>query len=303
MNRVPELFKTAVIQMNHELDAIGKATIPFYTEEKALGVATSGGFNHFCVPAMKLMEKPNVYQALSIHEVQQKIKQDTELLKTAINKYSLRVISEAMVLINDGVLVRGKEFKAQLEWFSKIHHEFNSIRQHARKHNYALAQATAAPTGWCHLSNSVLGTLMDDINDGLRKATIIDRFNEKMGPLNYQRPQVLKQGTINQAEKLVDQLGIKNSFKRRYATDSDMNYIWKFTPSHPKVGSKRPGTFSALREQPQPHVAASNRVNDISFHKFMKILKPTDQIEIYCKSNELFAGFLTASDMLAPPIL
>jgi hypothetical protein len=70
----------------------------------------------------------------------------------------------------------------------------------------------------------MIGTLLEDIHVGLPFDDFKAKFAAKMHPLQYQRPQAApKVGAIAQAEKLVEQLGIVRSLKRRFARLDDLD--------------------------------------------------------------------------------
>ena len=65
----------------------------------------------------------------------------------------------------------------------------------------------AAPEGFCHPRSAVTASLLEDIAAGMPFDSVRDRFNVKVGPLAYQRPQAPpSEGNIKAAEALVEKI-------------------------------------------------------------------------------------------------
>ncbi len=73
----------------------------------------------------------------------------------------------------------------------------------------------------------MIGTLMEDIQAGLRFAEVKAKFDAKMDPLLYQRPQAAPSaGNIAQAEKVVQALASAGALQRRFARLKDIQALW-----------------------------------------------------------------------------
>lgn len=137
-----------------------------------------------------------------------------------------------------------------------------------------------APAGFCHIKSTILGALLDDVKNGLPLKTIQERWNARMNPLQYQRPTVLKEGTIQVANKLVKELESVGAFKRRFATLEDVtHYFWK---------AKDSGIFDHLRQQGIP----TNKL--MTWEKFQrKVLPEARSIELLVPMHSTFAALVT----------
>jgi hypothetical protein len=151
----------------------------------------------------------------------------------------------------------------------------------------------------------MIGTLLEDIVSGLPFDTIKSRFDEKMGPLQYQRPQALpSEGAIRRAEEIVEKLGIKDSLPRRFAKLSDIQAFWT-----PKVGHavepQGAGVFSHLQAKDQVKPGAIEQpATTMTWEKFAKTVLP-EALEIECFAPQVgnYFAFVTAQNPDAPPIL
>lgn len=119
-----------------------------------------------------------------------------------------------------------------------------------------------------------------------------------MHPLKYRRPTAsVSSSQIDEAEKLVEKLGVASAFNRRFATLSDIQTIW----SQPQEESQ--GLFSSLKEKntSSPPIVQAGKITWIKF--LDKVLPLAKKIEINMPSSlGEFVIFTTAVDPDAPLI-
>src|SRR5262249_16422363 len=109
-----------------------------------------------------------------------------------------------------------------------------------------LAVATA-PAGFCHVRSSVVGSLLEDIQDGKPFDAVKRAFDEKMSPLQYQRPTAPpSDGNIKQAEEPGAKPGSAGALRRRYARLEDLQTIWR---PFAEPEATPDGVFGHLREK------------------------------------------------------
>jgi hypothetical protein len=178
--------------------------------------------------------------------------------------------------------------------------------KHEERQNNMLWRFIAnAPEDFCHPRSSMIGTLLDDLESDMDFSQAERRFADKMHPLKYQRPQALpSQGNIEQAEKIVEKLGIARSLERRFARLDEIESIWE-----PKnIGKKESegGIFSHLetKEKPEQETIVTSE-KTITWEKFSKnVLPEAEKIELYIgHGGNSYAALVTATHEDAPPIL
>lgn len=146
-----------------------------------------------------------------------------------------------------------------------------------------------------HVSSSITGALIKDIDDKLPEAEVVRRHNERVDPMRYMRPQSApSEGTIDRAEKLFAEMGLAPALRRRHAEISDLQGCWWSTHVHPQ---RVAGVFDNLREHP---VEGPQRV--MTFAKFQReVLPKAKSMELLLDSKPYnFAAFTTAVDANAP---
>lgn len=298
--QVPAFFKQAVDAVKAKVEA-AKITGVFVTDKAELGCAKTGIWVHMAVDVPKKM----VYQGkirTTFQEAAGKA-QDYEVLRSSVAKYQQKDVETAVNLLRSDALYRGEQILGMAEWFLETIKLFHG---NAEADNILWYRAASAPIGFCHIPASMVGTLLDDIAEGYSVAAIKDRFNEKMHPLQYQRPQAAPAaGNVKRAEEIVAKLGLEKSFERRYAHLDEMQAIWKpVRENTAAVG----GMFAGIpvknkKNKGRNPVEAPETV--ITFEKFNRTVLPgAEKMELLVTNHDdSYAAFLTAVHPDAPPII
>lgn len=300
----PKFFADALAAMR-DIVCDAKITSPFITSEKRLGIPKTGIWSHMAVDVPRDIRWTD--RLKTADQRMAELKQDHETLWNAITKYSIDTAKTAVNLLSSNSLFRSEKFIAQARWFLDILEMKSSHKSTYR--NLIWRRVVKAPAGYCHVPGSTLGSLLDDIQEGMDFDTIKNRFNAKVDPLRYQRPQVAPTSqNVARAEKIFAELGLENSLKRRYARLDEIQTIWKPTPVE---NSKRStGIFSQIKTKDStPKRPANNLVappTTMTWVKFQRdILTTAKKIEYSVSAYNYgpYAAIVTASDMDAPPII
>jgi hypothetical protein len=234
--------------------------------------------------------------------------EEFKMLQNAFNKYSIRTAETAVNLLRSDSLYRGEKTLGIAEWFLEI---LKTARHYTGRSctNYLWLRAATAPSGFCHVSSSMIGTLLDDIQEGYDFNTVKARFNEKMNPLKYQRPQVAPgRANVARAEEIIAKLGMQNSLKRRFAQIHDVKLEWSpaVYPTHVFSG----GVFSGVKTKDHWTKEAFDRkiepdTTTMTWYKFRReVLPHAKKIELYIPGYKTtFAALVTAEHLFAPPII
>lgn len=301
----PDFFREAVNNM-FSLVKKAKVTGVFYMPyagTKCLGIPKTGVWTHMSVDVPKHIMTYN-YQDIITGR-----RQDFEMLVDACSKYSLHTIETAVNILRSNSLYRSEKFIKNAEWLLDIKKHsgssnFSSLRNFS---NIVWKRVATAPYGFCHISSSMLGTLLDDIWSGYDFDTIKYRWNEKMNPTQYQRPQAAPTAqNVARAEKIVADLGIVNSLKRRYARLDELKKVW--VPKEERItNTQTSGVFSGVKtkESNDTRKFIIGGPVTMTWQKFQRTVLPyAKKIEVkigYGKNS--YAALVTAVDPTAPPIV
>lgn len=305
--KAPAFFTEAVKKIRRKVST-ATVTGVFITSERELGTPVTGSWKHMAVKVPEYMMFRSQLKNAS-QEAAEKA-EDYGLLATAIGKYRIETVETAVNLLRSEALYRSEKVLGVAEWFLEVLRLVEGERDTRNKstRNIIWYKAATAPTGFCHISSSVIGTLLDDIEAGYAYSTVSRKFAEKMNPLQYQRPQAAPSaGNVARAERVVEKLGIANSLKRRYARLDEIQTVWRPMPDK-KTGGASAGVFArvATKEQQREAPAAMRGpVVPITWEKFRRtVLGSARKIEFYVTGNlENYTAILTAEDPAAPPII
>ncbi|PSB56436.1 hypothetical protein [Chamaesiphon polymorphus] len=300
---VPEVYAPAVSKLASVVSGAAIDNV-FLSELRTWGTPVTGIWEHFSVvPGEDLVFKSTpiytTYQTLA-----QK-RQEYQMLVRGLADFSLQVATQAYSLLSNATLYRSEACLGIAKWFLDLKQQRESVQNSRLRENLTWLAVANAPPGYCHIRSGTIGTLLEDIQNGLAFQQIADRFNAKMNPLQYLRPQAPpKAGNIAQAEKIVAQLQTAGALDRRFAKLEDLQALWVPHPTAPKVEQK--GIFGHL----QTATTRAQQQLDVppivmTWEKFARTILPTAKtIEYFVPtSQQAYMALVTAQNPEAPPII
>ncbi|WP_252225216.1 MULTISPECIES: hypothetical protein [unclassified Clostridium] len=303
---VPEFFKKSVTELRKVVNS-SIITGVFISDNRILGTPKTGIWNHLSVTLP--IEKVNKSRVKNAGQLMAEKLEDYRMINRALQEYSLDTVNQALELLKTETLYRGDKCLGIAKWFKGLYEDRMNCSNSKIKENIIWVYISKAPTGFCHIKSSMIGTLLDDIEDGMNFELVSRRFAEKMNPSNYMRSQVAPtQGNIEQAERIVEKLGIANSLQRRYATLDEIPYfIWR---NNQKVKdentTKKIGIFSNIL--PKSKVSKTNDANlpttIMTWEKFQRTILPTaENIEAKVENDDRLMALVTSLDETSENIL
>lgn len=297
----PVFFASAVDALHNKVkDA--KVNGVFITENGTLGTPVTGSWHHMAVDVPRArVHRDKLHTAYQVTAAKA---EDHRLLCQAVHNYKADTVKTAVKLLQSESLYRSERVLGVAEWLMNIQSTLSNLHNAKRRNNILWYKAATAPAGFCHVSSSMIGTLLDDIEAGLDFDSVSRKFAEKMNPLQYQRPQAAPTaGNVAQAEKIVEKLGIQNSLHRRFARLDEITALWRPTKEQPK----HTGIFAGIATKGRTPAKADVIGPEITmtWEKFRATVLPTARkIEFYAGMGlDNYSAILTAADPAAPPIL
>lgn len=289
------LYGTAVHALYGRVAAAGVTGL-FLTQDEMWGQAETGDWTHlYGIPNAQHVHRSatqSPYQASAV------VRESVLDVHRALREFSLTKLNEAAALLRSGALNRPEKVLPNVEWLIGISDLGNGNSEETKA---LLWRAVAnAPAGFCHPRAGMVGQLMEDLVAGLSVNIVTKKFNAAMDPLQYQRPTAApKAGTIDQAEKLLEQLGAVRSLERRFARVEEVELFWK-----PAAAPNQPGgVFDHLRQPDLAKTAAPGHVAGgvMTWQKFQRLVLPTAlRIAVRIPTSGNFTGTLTAVHADAP---
>ena len=227
-------------------------------------------YRHFYLnlpPSVVETDKLTLQSKLAKH------RESAEMLSRALTEISLDALREAIDLVAQNSLYRGEEFKATLDSFFNLKGLYLSYvatdtgvgEREARRASELLIWRTAqlAP-GLCRIRNSVIGTLLVDLSDGVDLERAVAAYESKVAPANYKRPKsLITKAMVDKAGKAMGELGYTTALARRHARVEDLtvnNVLFvdretrlvmdPFQALAAELPVKAPGTFGKIEDVP-----------------------------------------------------
>lgn len=283
-----------------------KITGVYYSSATVLGTPESNGWTHLAVQLPKAYGTRHL-TTLTAHQAQAAKLEDFRTVMHALVEFSQDDLAQAVRVLSADALYRSEHLLGAAEWLAKMQDIRRTTKNHRTREALLWRAIALAPAGFCHPRAGMLGTLLEDIQVRLPFETIKQRFDAKMHPLRYQRPTAAPSvGTIAQAEKLVQQMGIESSLKRRFARLDEIEALWR--PALPAPAPDRAGVFAHLTPKgadTSSDFSLNLPARIMTWEKFQRAVLPdADAIEFMAPTGVAHYVFLTtAVDPEAPPIL
>lgn len=298
---VPEYFHEAVVRMNNHVRNAAKVSNVFISDVKTLGTPETGVWTHLHVNLPR--EMVNNSRTKNASQLMAEKTEDFKMLLNALNEYSINVVEQAVALLQTNAMYRSDRVLGVAEWFLNVHKSLQGHRAADQKTNLIWKAVGEAPTGYCHVKSSMIGTLLDDISEGKSTRVIMARFEEKMNPQNYMRSQSGPTASaIEQAEKLVEKLGIADSLRRRYARFEEVidKMVWMPKEDVIDISTKAPkagGVFANVVPKDRPiqnDISLDLPVTKMTWDKFARTILPGAQkIEAKIDNPNRFMALVT----------
>ena len=303
--RTTSFFEDA-LQTVYAAVSNAKVTGVFITSEKTLGTPKTGIWEHMAVDVPKSM----IYSSFiyTTNQVSAAKLEDFKMITKAVSDYSIETVEAAVNLLRSDSMYRGDKILGIAEWFLDVQ---KSVKNTRLRRNILWKKVATAPAGFCHISSSVIGTLLDDISEGMSIEDVQRRFNEKMDPLKYQRPQVAPSaGNVARAEKIVAELGLENSLKRKFARLDEIETIWKPVDKTHKLTSSTmsSGVFSDIKtkestvKKPNIGYRSESKMTWVKFQRTVLPIATKIELDVHTRMNS-YAAIVTAEDPNATPII
>lgn len=302
---VPEFYKPAVRAVER---LVNKANVTgvFNSIEKRWGEPKTGEWTHMSItPPKSFLYRETTKTAFQ--ESAEK-KQDFLSMCRALVELPLAACEQAVKLLGKDALYRSDKCVDRAVWLRDLHQARDAAPNKRRKDNIVWRAVALAPAGFAHPRTSVIGSLMEDIIEGLPFDDIAKRFAHKMNPNTHMRPQAPpKAGNIAQGEKVIEQMAAAGSLRRRYARLEEVQSIW--VPVAPKPAPAAAGVFGHLAPKTSTKKPVVDEVSmptmTMTWAKFFRTVLPdAAEIEFFAPTSAVnYTALVTAVDADAPPIL
>jgi len=242
-----------------------------YTKEEAekFGVVEAGKvyqFHHFHLSLSKQFVD---FSDNSVEAVQAGHRDAKNVLLRALTEIRLETLENVKEMIQTDALLDGKTHQYKIDAIIPLKQSFQNITD-AQRENWAWVNSYNLP--FAKFGNELIGQLCYDIQEkGLEVAVLA--WNKRVDPANYMKAVApISKGQREKANKLVAELGIIESFSRRFARIADINIDEiRFTNANSK--SKAAGLFDIIAPKSQEQVKIDkDKLQKISIEELLELL-------------------------------
>lgn len=200
--------------------------------------------------------------------------QDYDLLYRSLEIITKESLDIVIDLIDQNSIYKGAEFLKILKDFRKLKIEFDIT-----KNKYIFCWANCKTT--YGLKNTVIGTLLVDLSNGVELDNAVRMYESKVAPQNYKRPKALiTQKMIENAEKEIKNLGLEASLYRRYANKDDIPIEQVFFVN--KAIKQRKGIFDEMKNDSLARNQDFSKIEEIGIRDFInKVLPNSKKVEVF----------------------
>lgn len=261
---VPEHFKKSVKALLEEVEKriVNKV---FLYSEAILGVVSCNGWSH-----LHIVNHKKHTGILTAGQKAAEIRENKKTLENALNTYSEKTLTNAAALLSSGTFRRSEKGTDRVDWLVDIKSKLKN-KSAESINNLLFRYAATAPAGWCSVKNSVIGPLLDAVQDGKSVDTIKSIWEAQTSAETYMRTTTAPtENQVQLAEKQVEALGIAESLLRRGAETKDITE-WFYVQQL----EKKTGIFSSVAVKTKEEDTFVVPPTKMSYGKFMASVLPT----------------------------
>lgn len=256
-----------------------RPTEPAYGAESTKKLMEDGSvhrFNHFYGKVAKKHISPTPDKTKGDYRT------SVQVLQRGLDELSSSAIAQVLELIESNALYRGAEHKASVTAFAAMQGKYLSTPQGER--NTFLWENATSPAA--RFRNTVIGTLVQDLSEGVELDRAVASFEAKVAPTNYKRTTALiTPSMIKAAMQTLKSLDLEAAVERRFATIKDVtinNVLWADAGAQAQMK----GLESLLMETVVQDVDA--KAQEISIADLIQsVLPKATGLEVYMKSTHM----------------
>lgn len=225
-----------------------------------------------------------------------------------LSELSLGALNTVNELINQNSLYRGEEHKFAVQAFTVLKLKFDALPPEQRN-LFTWSQLSTTQPSVLRLRNSAIGTLVQNLSEGMELDKAVSAFETSVAPANYKRPTALvTKAMIERAKATIVELGLTSALERRYATINDItinNVLFADRSARKAMGSDGLGAFDALSAAAPVNPKAMAKVEEVSIEKFLSdILPSAATLEVLVENQHAgnFMSLIAPADPTAAPL-
>ena len=196
----------------------------------------------------------------------------SQVFARGLEELTPEAFNTAIDLIEAKALYRGEEHLTSILAFKQLQVKYQAL---GSTYSELLFVWENAMDRHSRFRNTVIGTLLVDLSEGVDLDIAVKSFEAKVAPANYKRPTALiTQSMVKDAMKTINELGLEPALERRMAKLSDVsvnNVLWVNREAQSKM---KGGIEGILMDSARAPKRIGNSAKDVSIHDFMENILP-----------------------------
>lgn len=264
------LFRTSESRIGHEANTVQRAD------------GSTHRFDHFMV---SIADRHRV-TGLTVDTALGAAKSRCDVFQRGLKEITPAALATVIDLMEQKVLYRGEEFEAAVRAFREMQRAY--IGPMLTDHQANQFIWTNYNTPAAGLRNTVIGTLLTDLSEGVEVERALRAFEQKVAPTNYKRPTAaITPKMIAAAMTTLQELGLEKSVERRLATIHDIsvnNVLWVDNSVRPQM---KDGLADLLMKEVKTTPKNINKhAVEIPIDNFMQeVLPQAESLEVFFASQ------------------
>lgn len=265
--------------VSHPISDLYRPTEPAYGAEstkKLMEDGTVHRFNHFWGKVARKHQSPTPDKARGDYHT------TVQVFQRGLEELAFPAIHQVLALIEDNLLYRGAEHKAAVMAFCSLKERYVCFS--AEDKNIFLWENATSPAA--RFRNTVIGTLVQDLSEGVDLERAVASFEQKVAPTNYKRTTALiTPSMVKAAVVTLKSLDLDTAVERRFANIKDItirNVLW----ADASAQAQMKGLEALLLDSTVQNL--DDKAQSVSIKDFMQnILPKATGLEVYLKSTNL----------------
>lgn len=243
-------------------------------------------FNHFYTDKL-----PKAYLSKSPGTELNRYRTAVQVMERGLKEIDLSHIDTVLSLIDANSLYRGEEHKNALLGFRQLKSSYLSLPSDLDRNRFVWRNSHNPAAMF---RNTVIGTLVQDLNEGKELEQAVRAFENKVAPTNYKRTSaIVTPGMITKAMETIQALDLESALERRFARIEDISVndvIWVDSSVKPLMKGGLADTLMAhvAANKVQSADPAKDAAEEISLDEFVRrILPETQGMEIWFTNEQV----------------
>lgn len=223
-----------------------------------------------------------------------------DVVRRGALEISPNAVCDVLDLVYENQLYRGEEFKAALQSFGAFQNRFLLASE---KDRAAMVWSEGTTNGALRIRNTAIGTLLQELSEGVALDIAVQRYERMVAPTNYKRPTAaITAKMIETAISNLREQGLESALERRHATLADIsinNVLWADNQAQAHM---KDGLTAMLMTAVKTTAPDSTKVQEISIADFQRDVLPDAKAMRLFLANAMqgnLASITTATDPTA----